>query len=157
MKIEEGTLSALPSKPSTGYVGLLAKHRQDIDPSFNPRAEQKKLHGYARALIEALGGKQTADGWSVDLGSMVDISARIDAVAADVTSLRDAIAGITEAVAAMQAGTERLEQQVQQAQEQIKGFDTLTARVAALEQAEAKRVEDSGAKKRPAEKAEKAS
>jgi hypothetical protein len=157
MKIEEGSLSTLPSKPSTGYVGLLAKHRQDIDPSFNARSEQKKLHGYARALIEALGGKQTADGWSVDLGSMMDISARIDAVAADVTSLRDAIAGITEAVEASMAAAEHVQQQVTMMQEQIKGFDTLTARVAVLEALDAERAAKATKIEKRTEKAEKAS
>lgn len=156
MKITEGTYSDIPSKPSTGYVGLLAKHRKTLDPSFNVRSEQKKLHSYARALIEALGGKQTADGWSVDLGSAADISARVDAVAADVANLREAIAGIAEALAAVQVCAEQLAQQVQQTQEDAKGIETLATRVAVLEQAEAKRVEDSGAKKRPTEKAEKA-
>jgi outer membrane murein-binding lipoprotein Lpp len=48
-------------------VGLLAKHRALLDPSFNLRSGRPKLHAIARALIEALGGKQEKDGWEVDL------------------------------------------------------------------------------------------
>lgn len=67
MKITEGFLSTSPAQESTGFVGLLAKHRKALDPSFNLRSEAVKLHALARAFIEALGGESTADGWQVEV------------------------------------------------------------------------------------------
>lgn len=90
MKITEGFISDIPSKPSTGLVSLLAKHRIQLDPSFNLRAGRGKLLALARALIEALGGKQGEQGWEVDIsvGASVERE-RVEALEAKVLALEN--------------------------------------------------------------------
>lgn len=84
MKIIEGILSDIPSKPSTGFVAVLAKHRSELDPNFNLRSgiARAKLYALARAIIEALGGKKGADGWEVEFGSDDRVTALETKVAA---------------------------------------------------------------------------
>jgi BMFP domain-containing protein YqiC len=88
MKITAGFISDIPSKPSTGLVSLLAKHRIQLDPSFNLRAGRGKLLALARALIEALGGKDGENGWEVDinLGASVE---RVEALETKVLALEN--------------------------------------------------------------------
>lgn len=89
MKITEGVLSDIPSKPSTGFVALLAKHRAELDPGFNLRVgiARVKLYALARAIIEALGGKKGDGGWEVEFSS----DERVAALEAKVASNESAI------------------------------------------------------------------
>ena len=107
MKIIEGQISDLPSKPSTGLVGLLAKHRAGLDPSFNLRSGRPKLHAIARALIEALGGKQEKDGWAVDLQLADGFSEHLQSVVDDLTAKlhaqEDRIKALEAAIQALSA------------------------------------------------------
>ena len=102
MKIKEGEISELPSKPSTGFVSLLAKHRMQLDPSFNLRSGRAQLQAFARAIIEALGGKQGEEGFEVEL-SLVDIDVTLGAAQARVAALEACVADLT-------ARIEKLEQ-----------------------------------------------
>lgn len=93
MKIKEGEISEIPSKPSTGFVALLAKHRIQLDPSFNLRSGRAKLQALARAIIEALGGKQGDDGFEVDL-PIVDIDVTLGAAQERVATLEAQVADL---------------------------------------------------------------
>ena len=97
MKITEGILSDIPSKPSTGFVALLAKHRAELDPGFNLRVgiTRVKLYALARAIIEALGGKKGSDGWEVEFGSDERVTAleeKVSALEAQVAALEAKVA-----------------------------------------------------------------
>ena len=113
MKIVEGSLSDLPSKSSTGLVGLIAKHRAGIDASFNMRAEKLKIHAYARALIEALGGqKGKDDGWEVELslaGSDATQEQQIKDLTLQVQGLKAQYQSMAELLAELHSRMEKLE------------------------------------------------
>lgn len=100
MRLFEGTISDLPAQPSTGFVALLAKHRTAIDPSFNLRAGKLALHALARAIIEALGGKQGNDGWEVDL-SVFDLDVTLGAANQKVEALEARVAELEELLTAV--------------------------------------------------------
>lgn len=105
MKIIEGILSDIPSKPSTGFVAVLAKHRSELDPNFNLRSgiARAKLYALARAIIEALGGKKGDGGWELEFSSD-DRVAALEAKVAVLDEFQRA-----EDLALIQALTERVE------------------------------------------------
>lgn len=118
MKIIEGILSDIPSKPSTGFVAVLAKHRSELDPNFNLRSgiARAKLYALARAIIEALGGKKGDGGWELEFSSddrVAALEAKVAVLEAQVTASESAIKLLefqrAEDLALIQALTERVE------------------------------------------------
>ena len=122
MKIIEGILSDIPSKPSTGFVAVLAKHRSELDPNFNLRSgiARAKLYALARAIIEALGGKKGDGGWELEFSA----DDRVAALEANVAAL--------EAKASNESAVKLLEFQ---RAEDLALIQALTERVEKLEQA----------------------
>lgn len=120
MKIFEGNISAIPSKPHTGLVGILAKHQMALNPSYNLQANLKDLHALARSIIEALGGKQGENGWEVEIAlATVDIDLNLGASKGRVEELEKGLQVLGEIVQrigtlALEARLGKLEQAINQ-------------------------------------------
>lgn len=69
MKLTEGEFSHVPAQPHTGLLGILIKHREQLEPgnkiTGNAAVQTMAL---SRAIIEALGGKQIDGRWEVEIG-----------------------------------------------------------------------------------------
>lgn len=68
MKLIAGELSNTPSRPHTGLVGIMIRHREQLEHGSKITGSAAvQLLATARAIVEALGGKQVDGQWEVDL------------------------------------------------------------------------------------------
>lgn len=120
MKIIEGQFSPTPSRPHTGLLGILIKHREQLEPGNKITGNAaSQLLALSRAIIEGFGGERVGDGanaqWEVEIGGTAD---RIDP------------AKVAEAIL-----------QVQTYVDKMSGYlDRVQSRISSLEEAEAARM-----------------
>ena len=83
-KIVEGQFSPTPSRPHTGFLGILIKHREQLEPGNKITGNAAgHLLALSRAIIEALGGKQVDGQWEVEIGG----SSTVNLVSEDLTDM----------------------------------------------------------------------
>lgn len=94
MKLTEGTLSHVAAQPHTGLLGILIKHREQLEPGNKITGNAAvQLVALSRAIIEALGGKQVDGRWEVEIGGDAqDIKALADLVG----NLHQSVSGLHE-------------------------------------------------------------
>lgn len=82
MKLTEGTLSHVAAHPHTGLLGILIKHREQLEPGNRITGNAAvQLVALSRSIIEALGGKQVDGRWEVEIGGDTqDLKALADLV-----------------------------------------------------------------------------
>ena len=118
MKLTEGTLSHVAAQPHTGLLGILIKHREQLEPGNKITGNAAvQLVALSRAIIEALGGKQVDGRWEVEIGGD----------AQDIKALADLVGNLHQSVSGLHELYENLEDKYD---EKVKALE---ARIAELE------------------------
>lgn len=125
MKLTEGTLSHVAAQPHTGLLGILIKHREQLEPGNKITGNAAvQLVALSRAIIEALGGKQVDGRWEVEIGGD----------AQDIKALADLVGNLHQSVSGLHELHGKLEDKVDEKNKALRhAIEVLNARLEKLE------------------------